>query len=392
MSVYKRGAHFAYDFELFKQRYTSHGFATRDDAEEAEAQKKRTLRRRAAGLEALDAKDTPRFNEWAAVTLKFQTKRKKLKRPDEAKNTLRMVLAFWGYAPKEKPVQGGLYKDLRLGDPIQRPELIGEFEDWMGVRGLSGARKNHYRSALSMMYRVALYPENRTRSGVRENPFRDVLRDRVERRTAVPEFDDLQRWIASAPVPVALAVSIGLLTPALRFGNVVMLTRKQISRDLMTLTVPHKTDRDTGLPLVVPISPGLRRILKQVYDASPGDPYVVPLETKKRYWELHRLVRLSITAAGLPYGRKNPDGITFHTLRHAVATWLARWKVSPDLRRRALAHRTVQMTDWYTHLAGLDTRPTMALIDRRLPIAATLEKRLQEPRPAVKTPAKKSVG
>jgi integrase len=386
VSVYRRSGAtlWTYDFELFKQRYTSHGFATKDDAEEAEAHKKRTLRRRAAGLEALDAKDTPRFSDWAAVTLKYQTTRKKLKRPTEAKNTLRMVLAFWGYAPREKPVAGGPYKDLRLGDPIQRPELIEEFETWMDTRTLSGARKNHYRSACSMIYRVALLPANRKRSGVRENPFAGVLRDRVQRRTAVLELEDAERWLQTAPLPVAIGVGLALLSPALRLRNVVDLTRSQVSRDLTTLTVPHKTDRETGLPLTVSISPGLRRVLKQVFERWPDDDYVVPLEGE-RYWQFVKLVKRSVVAAGLPYGRKLADGITFHSLRHAVQTWLARWKVSREARQQALGHQTAAMTDWYTHLAGIQMAPTMLLLDRRLPVAARLEARL-----AAEVPSKES--
>lgn len=379
MSVYKdkRSKRFTYDFQFQGRRYYPPSpLDKREDAEEAEAAHKRTLRRRAAGLEALDAKDTPRFSDWAAVTLRFQRQRKQLKRPDEAKNTLRMVLAFWGAKPRENAVDGGEYRDLRLGDPIRAPELIGEFEAWMTKRRLSGARKNHYRSACSMMYRVALLPENKRKSGVRENPFAGVLRDRVQRRTAVPEVDDLRKWMEAAPLPVVVAISIGLLSPALRFRNVVELRRNQVTRDLSSLTVPHKTDRETGLPLTVPISPGLRRVLRQVYAQFPDDDYVVPLEGE-RYWQMQKLVRTSIVAAGLPYGRKRSDGITFHSLRHAVSTWLARWRVSPDERQRALAHATPAMTVWYTHLAGVETAPTMALLDKKLPVARVAHRRLK---------------
>lgn len=380
MSVYrpKGSALWRYDFWLFKARHVSpHGFTTKDDAEEAEQAHKRTLRRRAAGLEALDARDTPTFTAWANVTFKWQRTRKHLKAPDEAKNTLRMILAFWGRRPDADPVEAGEYRNLRLGDPIQRPELIADFEAWMERRKLSNSRKNHYRSACSMLYRVALLPEHRRRAGVRENPFAHVLRDRVSRRTSILELEDLERWLQSAPLPVAIGVGLGLLSPALRLRNVVDLTRKQVSRDLQTLTVPHKTERETGLPLTVPISPGLRRVLKQVYAHAPDDPYVVPLKGE-RYWQFMKLVKQSLKAADLPYGRKAADGITFHTLRHSVQTWLARWKVSREARQRALAHQTSAMTDWYTHLAGTDMAPTMAMIDRRLPVAKALEKRLAE--------------
>jgi len=369
---------YRYDFVFKGRRYTSLGFPNREEAEEAQDLKRTLIRRRSAGLEPRDARDTPLFTDWAAITFKWQTTRKGVKRPDFAKRTLRMILSFWGEKPEKNPVEGGEYRDLRLGDPIERPELIGEFEAWMTARELSGARKNHYRSACSMLYRVALLPENRTKSGVRENPFVGVLRDRVQRRTAVPELEDLMKWMQTAPLPVAIGVGLGLLSPALRLRNVVDLRRNQVSRDLTVIVVPHKTDRETGMPLTIAISPGLRRVLKQVYERWPKDTFVVPLEGE-RYWQFQKLVRQSLKAAGLPYGRDRPDGITFHSLRHAVSTWLARWRVSAAERQRALAHETSQMTDWYSHLGGLDMAPTMKLIDKRVPVAELLEKRLDEP-------------
>lgn len=377
MSVYRRGKLWRYDFWFHGVRHTSqHAHATRADAEEAEASLKRTLRRRAAGLEALDAKDTPLFTDWAWVTFEWQRDRKKLKQPDEAKNTLRMVLAFWGAQPTlEKPVPGGEYRNLRLGDPIQQPELIEAFERWMSGRNLSGPRKNHYRSACSMMYRVALLPENRRRAGVRENPFVGVLRDRVKRRTATLTPDQIVTWLRSAPLPVVVAVSIGALAPALRFQNVVDLRRDQLSPNRDFLTVPHKADRETGLPLTVAISPELQRIIAIVEQQFPNDPFIVPLG-EKRYWPLHRLIRQSITDAGLLYGRRHDAGITFHSLRHAASTWLARLGVSQAERQRALGHQTPQMAAWYTHLGGADTVHAMQAIGTHLPIGTLVAQRL----------------
>ncbi len=388
MTIYRHGPGWRYDFRLGGRRHVSAGsFATRDDAEEAQAKRKRTLRRQRAGLEAADASDTPRFSHWAEVTFKWQRDRKKLKRPDAAKLSLRMILAFWGAKPTDsEAVEGGVYRNLRLGDPIADPELIGEFEDWMTARKISGPRKNHYRSACSMLYRVALLPENRRKSGVRENPFLFVLRDRGRRRTAVLEPDALMRWIESAPLPVALAVGLGTLAPSLRLQNVVELRRDQLSADRRFLTTTHKADRETGLPLTVPISAGLQRVIARVEKEWPGDPYVIPL-TGERYWQMVKLVKRSILAAGLPYGRKRDDGITFHSLRHMASTSLARWKVSREERQRALAHATSAMADWYEHLGGAAAESTMALIDEKLPIASMLERRLDEA-PSIPVPSK----
>lgn len=377
MSVYKRGDRWHFDFWLLGARHTSPaGFETKAEAQEAEDAKRRIVRRRAAGLETLEAAQTPRFTDWAGITLKWLKDRKQIKRPDEARNTLRMILAFWGARPtKQKPVKDGLYKDLRLGDPIERPELMEDFEDWMTARGLSGARKNHYRSACSMMYRVALLPTNRRRSGVTQNPFAGVLRDRVTRRMVTLTEAQLNTWIQSAPLPVAIAVAIGALAPALRFGNVVALRRSQLSPDKAFLTTAHKTDRDTGLPLTIALPPSLRDLITQIETQWPDDAYVIPL-AGERYWQMQRLVKQSILAAKLPYGRTRKDGVTFHVLRHTLHTFLARWRVDMSERKIVTAHRTMQMVEWYEHLVGADTAAPMALISERLPVAAGVAARV----------------
>ena len=395
MSVYqdKTSKLWIYDFQFKRRRYKlQYGLDTRAEATEAEAVMRRSLRRRAAGLEGWAADDTPSFSTWAAVTLQFQRERKQIKRPDQAKLTLRMILAFWGTKPKTNPVEGGRYHDLCLGHPIENPTLIHEFEMWMKERGLSGARKNHYRSACSMLYRVAMQPENRMRTGIKENPFRDIMRDRVRRRTRALDPDEIMKWIAVAPLPAVVAVAIGALAPALRLSNVVELRRDQLSPARDYLSVPHKTDQETGAPLTVAISGALRDILLEVQRQYPDDPYVVPMPSPRRrvapkrphdpdrsihrYWPLVRLLEQSIKDAGLPYGRRRDDGVTFHSLRHAMHTWLARQGVPAATRQRAMGHSSIAMASWYTHLASADTVPTMELIGG-LPIGATALARIK---------------
>lgn len=397
MTVFRRPGSkiYRYEFQLGGHRYAkSTGCTLKRDAEAVEAKAKQRLQRQHAGLEGADVADTPRFSEWAEVTHRFQVERKHLKRPKEAANTIRMVLAFWGVKPtKAEPVAGGEYLDLRLGDPIARPELLAQFESWMEARGLSGPRKNHYRSACSMIYKVALLPEYRRVSGVRENPFAHIQRDRQTRRTAILTIEELQHWMTTAPIEVAIAVAIGALAPALRLGNVIALERAtHLSPDRSTLTVPHKADRETGRPLTVALPPSLQAMLTALFEQRPDDPFVVPLpatgrkgrkaETPDRYWVFVRLIRQSIEAAGLKYGRSEHDGITFHSLRHTLQTWMARWGLARHERQSGMAHTTSAMTDWYTHLAGTDTLPAARAIDLHLSgLADGVTKRIADGRP-----------
>lgn len=381
MTVFRRqGSKFYYyEFEFNGDRYkASTGQTTKRDAEEVETKLKRTLRRRAQGLEAEDASDTPSFNDWALVTHRYQVQKKELKRPDEAQNTLRMVLGFWGAKPKTKPVAGGLYLNLRLGDPISHPELIEDFERWMTTRKLSGSRKNHYRSACSMLYRVALLPANRRLSGVRENPFAFIERSKTKRRTATLTEAQLEGWISSAPLEVAVLVTLGALAPALRFGSIVDLTyAEHVAPDLSYLNVPHKADKETGLPLTVAVPKSVQALIKALQKRYPGDPHVVPApDTGRkgrkgrakplRYWVFERMIKESIKGAGLPYGKKLADGVTFHSLRHTLQTWMSRWGLQKHEQQRGMAHSTSAMTEWYSHFSGVDTLPAARAIEQRI--------------------------
>ena len=108
MSVYRRNNLWHYDFWLQGRRFHSpKGYAVKSDAVEAEAHVRRVETRRASGLEALDASETPYFTDWAAVAFRWQRDRKGLKRPDQVQLTYRMILAFWGAKPARDPVDGG---------------------------------------------------------------------------------------------------------------------------------------------------------------------------------------------------------------------------------------------------------------------------------------------
>lgn len=383
MTVYKpkdRDA-WRYDFYWKGKRYVgSTEQLTERDAREWELDYKRRLRRRAAGLEAASVEDTPRFSAWAKVTLEHAKKRKKLKRPEQFATNLRMVLGFWGARPtKRDPIAGvAPYHDLRLGDPIKDPELIEQFEQWMDVRGVSGARKNHYRSACSVMYRVALLPQFRRRSGVRENPFAHIERDRVRRRIRTMTSAQLRAIITAAPWHVRLALAIGALAPKLRLRNVLGLRWDQhLDADLSLITEPeHKTDRETGLPLIIHVSSELRAVLTAAKKFRSG-PNVVHYygrqiaDIKTALKHAVEVAAHDTKDATLVWGRSG--GVTYHSLRHTMATEFARMGLPEALRARLLGHSDLKTTQIYTHLVPLDEVAPLEALGGRMPVADLID-------------------
>lgn len=380
MTVYlpKNARTWRYDFWFHGKRYAdSTKQITREDAEDAEISVKRGLHRRAAGLPALEARPldhTPRFTEWAAVTLKYAKTRKHLKRPEQFAINLRMVLGFWGATPtKSEPLEDAPYHDLRLEDPIRDPELIEKFEVWMDTRGISGPRKNHYRSAMSQMYRVALQPAYRKRAGVTQNPFANIVRDRVPKHLGTVTLTQFRAIVERAPWHTRVALAIGALAPKLRLNNVLSLRwDTHITADYSTIEHPdHKTDQETGLPLIVPISPPLKAILEEARRYRRG-PFVVHYHGRA-VKDIKTGLKHAVAAAAaalkdktLKWGKH--QGITYHSLRHTMGTELARMGLPESLRSRLMGHSNLATTQIYTHMVAADELAPLTELAARMPI------------------------
>lgn len=365
----------AYDFWLFTKRYRgSTGLLTRAEAREFEANLKKKIRRRRAGLEPADASETPSFSTWAIVTYRHHRYRKKLKRPEQLRTNLRMAMAFWGARPAKGAIADAPYKNLRLGDPIARPELLEEFEQWMEERGLSGSRKNAFRSACSVMYKLAIQPAFRAKSQVRENPFAGIHRDRVPKRIRTYTAAQLRAIIQAAPWHVRVAVAIGALAPKLRLRNVLDLKwGDHVAPDLSEIADPdHKTDHETGLPLIVRVSSELRKVLVIAKKHRRGQfvvhyhgRHVRDIKTALK----HAVERAAKTTNDktLIWGRAK--GVTYHSLRHTMATELARMGVPEALRTRVMGWRDPQTAKIYTHMVPTDEEAPLEELGKRMPLA-----------------------
>jgi integrase len=388
MTVYKqpRGRTWSYDFWWSGDRYTgSTKQTTRTEAEAAEAEIKRKLRLRAAGLLPDAPATSPRFQDWSKIYFDHVCTRRQddIKRPDRIEDLLRCVLRFFGARPspqargKWAPVEGEPYRDLRLSDPIDDPMLLLTFEDWMRKKGLSGQTKNQYRSTLSQLYVLALHPAYRKRTGVALNPVVGLPRDSSVERTSTFTVDELRAWLSHASYHIRLAVAIAAMAPKLRLTNVLALDwQKHFDVGLTHITIgAHKTDRATGRPLVSPIDEQLRRIL---------------LDAQQRHGKKGRLityrgaplksirggVMAAAKAAGLTWGRFVDKGVTFHTIRHTMATMLAELSdldggapLSESTRKTVMDHRRLETTQRYTHIRPAGERRALERLSKQLPIA-----------------------
>lgn len=351
---YEEGRGYRFDFWLFNYRHTSpRGFELEQEAKDAEAELRRTLRRQRAGLEPLTRPLSPRFVETASAYYQFASDRELVTDLETLERMHHVILQFFGPRPVDptKVRERAPYHDLRLQDPVDHPTWILKFEDWMHRRGIAGPTKNRYRSTVSRLYWFAMLPERREDSGITMNPFRGLLRDRERNRDVTLTADQIRAIMRYAPPYLRLAIVIAALAPKLRMGNILSLTwSKSIAADYSSIRVPrHKTAGLTRKPMVAPISAQLRRILELAKARQPAKvPWLIHYR-KKQITRVNKALENACTAAGVVYGR-NHDGATFHTIRHSAATLLAQLGVPEGLRKDVMGHRSIQTTQGYTHL------------------------------------------
>lgn len=380
MTTFKhpKGKSWRYDFVWKGRRYTgTTDQLTKADADMVESDLKKYLRQQAYGIAPTHQCQTPTFSDWAGHYYAHQAKR--LTRPDILKRTLRLVLAFFGANPAEKPVAGGVYRNLRLGDLLNDPELIDDFERWMEKRGISGPTKNTYRSALSGMYRLAMRPSWRKKTQIHANPMLGTERDPTRSRKVTLTVEQLRAWIAASVPHVRIALAIGALAPKLRMMSILRLRWDQhIDPDLAFLTVhDHKTIRSSHAPQVVPIDPQLVAILTPLKAAAKKakQKYVIAFRGQP-VQSIRTALKRAARDAGIDYGR---SAATFHSLRHTMATLLADLGVSEAVRQGVMGWADSSTAQGYTHLRPHHERAPLAALSAVVPIVDAVQGPVQGP-------------
>ena len=75
-----------------------------------------------------------------------------------------------------------------------------------------------------------------------------------------------------------------------------------------------------------------------------------------------RKLPVAIRAAGLRYGRKHPDGVTFHTFRHSMASLAINHGVPESTVQRMGNWKSRIMVQRYAHLADEELRKAAATL------------------------------
>ena len=265
--------------------------------------------------------------------------------------------AFTDLAPATKRSYQHMIGLLKSVDAMPLTDLtsvkVAEIRD-------SIASKTGSRSANFVLAVLSVALEfGRERGIVDTNPTRGIKRKKRLKRaipanrpwTLAERLTVLQRAPEALRVPIAIAMFTGL-----RKGDVIALTKKAITDGKIAVTT-HKT----GARLMLPIHPDLWSILTAT---PPHEASTVAATSRSTPWTDGGFsASFGKLIAKLQAEQLVGAGLTFHGLRHTVATMLIEAGASTDMVRRILGQRTLAMAQHYSEHADTSLAAQGLILD-----------------------------
>jgi integrase len=214
-------------------------------------------------------------------------------------------------------------------------------------------------------------------------------------RTVIPSDGDLRgkrvrflsaeeavRLLAATPPEMAAPVALGLLA-GLRLDETCHLTREDVDLELGLVSVRPKASPDVPKEKGgawkpkskysvrdVPLEPQLPALLRRHLGAWAADRWVLPAPSDASHPRHRNRLGVAFKAiakdAGFVTKARDPEGVTYHTLRHTFASWLVMEGVDLFTVSQLLGHaNTTEVVKTYAHLSPLHKATAVAKIGRR---------------------------
>ena len=276
------------------------------------------------------------------------------------------------------------------------PDQVVEYKRHLVERGLETNTISLYLIKLQALYTFLQRRENRTAQQQRRVPallFSPIDRvehipTRVKTRMRFLSEAEAERLLLATPDRFKAAIAIGIFA-GLRVGEIQML-RVGIDVDMEQGLIrvqeregwapKYKKNRD------IPISSALEPYVEaHLADLPAGTPYLFQGrgEDTAGSTTLFGIMRQIVDDAGLVRGRKNPEGVTFHTLRHTFASWLVMSGADLYTVAKLLGHTTTkQVEETYAHLSPKHKLATVEMLTARWLNRHTGAGTIQAPAPA----------
>ncbi len=374
-TLYKRGKYFHLCYFLNGKRFR---MALRDDAgeritteREAKSARDKILapyvakdveQRRKQAFSALQsASDAAKEAEEAAreklsLADSWEKYKKTNKRPKSGESTMRQYFFQWDAFVKWLTNDPPKAKLLCEVTPEMADDYVGHLREALQLA--PGTINKHIRLC-KLVLRV-LGPNEK----MNQNPFADVeMESEVQNHRKELSLEKIGEICDSATGEMKALVFLGLYTGQ-RLGDCCLLTWDQVDLAGGTVAfIPRKTARRNQKTITIPIHPSLGPILAAT-PKSKRSGFVLPGlaelyhnsrdKVTDQFQALLKKCGVQIYEPGT--GRKKKEGMRavlrygFHSLRHSAVSLLQHANVPLAVTQQIVGHRTVAVTEKYTHV------------------------------------------
>ncbi len=245
---------------------------------------------------------------------------------------------------------------------ITSEEIEGHLVRWMTQRKWSPATRNQALAQLSGFFSFAyakkwidVHPTEKGRVA------RLAVRNERTRWLRLEELEAIREQCPDWMKPIHdVAVKTGM-----RLGEICGLTRSSFQVDALDRAYLAVDQTKNQERFVWPVEGRLRETVEAAVARArfPG-AYLFPgPKGGNAMMSIRRAFPQAVEAAGLRYGRKHPDGVTFHTYRHSMASLALNAGVSKSTVQRMGNWKSPAMVNRYAHLADETLREAAKKVD-----------------------------
>lgn len=188
----------------------------------------------------------------------------------------------------------------------------------------------------------------------------------TRRRFLLPE--ELDELVRVAPPDIG-PLYLTLAYTGMRFGEFASRTREEVDPASVIRIVARDDWAPKGYPRHqhgvrnIPVHQArLRPVLEDYLERYAGDRVVFVNQRTGRPWRpvaFREQMMIDLAAAKLEHGRDNPHGITAHTFRHTLGSWLAQRDVQLLKIAHILGDTVPTVVAYYAHLLPSDLDATI---------------------------------
>lgn len=199
-----------------------------------------------------------------------------------------------------------------------------------------------------------------------ENPIRAVSLPRVQnRRERFLTEGEAQALLSELDLVSHQLFEMALLSlqTGMRAGEIFALTWSDVDVDTQTISVPLVRGGIKRSGRRVYMNRTVSRLFVEKQMGGPED-LIFPTQAGEQRSKVNRSFRSTVKRLGLNSGisdRRNL--VTFHTLRHTFASWLAMKGIPLITIKELMGHSTLAMTERYSHLIPDLKRDAVSLIE-----------------------------